>query len=143
MVARLRRLARPRMVIGYRWEGGAPLIIGASPYARLFNPFGAPWSILFDLRSSLLTLGRAQASLALLSLTRSLHLSPFTFDLRSSLLSLGIAQTSLLCSRLLAAFTFHFLPSQRTFLSSQTTSPPPYPRSYDTARHPCRAAEYR
>ena len=60
MVARLRRLARPRMVIGYRWEGGAPLIIGASPYARLFNPFGAPWSILFDLRSSLLTLDNAQ-----------------------------------------------------------------------------------
>ena len=23
-----------------------PLIIGASPYARLFDPFGAPWSIL-------------------------------------------------------------------------------------------------
>ena len=34
-------------------------------------------SILFDLRSSLLTLGRAQASLALLSLTRSLPLSTF------------------------------------------------------------------
>ena len=67
MVARLRRLARPRMVIGYRWEGGAPLIIGASPYARLFDPFGAPWSNL---------------------------LSPFTLDLRSSLLTLGIAQTS-------------------------------------------------
>ena len=65
------------------WFGrvGAPLIIGAGPYARLFNPFGAPWSILFDLRSSLLTLGRAQASLALLSLTRSLHLSPFTLHL--------------------------------------------------------------
>ena len=78
MVARLRRLARPRKVIGYRWEGGAPLIIGASPYARLFDPFGAPWSNLFDLRSSLLSLGIAQASLALLSLTRSLHLSPFT-----------------------------------------------------------------
>ena len=46
---------------------------------RLFSILLSPFTI--DLRSSLLTLDIAQTSLALLSLTRSLHLSPFTFHL--------------------------------------------------------------
>ena len=46
-------------------------------------------SFLFDLRSSLLTLGRAQASLALLSLTRSLPPSTFLIPLSSFLFPLS------------------------------------------------------
>ena len=88
MVARLRRLARPRMVIGYRWEGGAPLIIGASPYARLFDPFGAPWSNLFDLRSSLLTLDNAQMRFGIV-LAYS-QPSTFLFPLFSLIVSISV-----------------------------------------------------
>ena len=92
-----------RCVLSFLWRGrvgdcvdGPPVIIGASPYAWLFVPFGAPWSILpspftLDLRSSLLTLGRAQASLALLSLTRSLHhYIMFTQDVVPSAVSAAV-----------------------------------------------------
>ena len=62
------------------------------------------FSITFDLQSSLLTLGCADASIAPLSLTRSL-------DLRSSLLTLGRVDASITLhslTRSLQLSTFNF-----------------------------------
>ena len=50
-------------------------------YVTQISQIAQIFSILLDLRSSLLTLDIAQTSLALFSLTRSLHPSPFTMTM--------------------------------------------------------------
>ena len=69
----LRSVLVERTGRGIVWTGrhhrGAPTL----GYSTPSGPLG---SILFDLRSSLLSLGRVEASFTLLSLTRSLHPSP-------------------------------------------------------------------
>ncbi len=68
----------------------------------------------FDLRSSLLTLGRFQASLTLLLLTRNL-------DLRSNLLTLGRFQASLV----LLLLTRNLAPMMAVYgLNPSVTLPP-------------------